>query len=244
MMAWLRRYWGIPFLLVLQLAFWQMPAIDLWFSGLFWRPGEGFFLADLAPVQWSYAIFRDIPYVLVPLLAWLFLASWVWARRSEVALRRGLLFLFLVMGGAMRAVIQRVLEAKVEVEQQAVGRIGPGLLVNEVFKAESGRARPATVQQFEGTRQFTPAFEPSDQCSSNCSFVSGHAAMGFFFLAFAWVLRDRRWLYWGAAIGLLVGLGRMMQGAHFLSDVLFGYPVVYLTALLLARPLLGRWRID
>lgn len=220
MMAWLRRYWGIPFLLVLQLAFWQMPAIDLWFSGLFWRPGEGFFLADLAPVQWSYAIFRDIPYVLVPLLAWLFLASWVWARRSEVALRRGLLFLFLVMA------------------------IGPGLLVNEVFKAESGRARPATVQQFEGTRQFTPAFEPSDQCSSNCSFVSGHAAMGFFFLAFAWVLRDRRWLYWGAAIGLLVGLGRMMQGAHFLSDVLFGYPVVYLTALLLARPLLGRWRID
>ena len=220
MMAWLRRYWGIPFLLVLQLAFWQMPAIDLWFSGLFWRPGEGFFLADLAPVQWSYAIFRDIPYVLVPLLAWLFLASWLWARRSEVALRRGLLFLFLVMA------------------------IGPGLLVNEVFKAESGRARPATVQQFEGTRQFTPAFEPSDQCSSNCSFVSGHAAMGFFFLAFAWVLRDRRWLYWGAAIGLLVGLGRMMQGAHFLSDVLFGYPVVYLTALLLARPLLGRWRID
>jgi len=220
MMAWLRRYWGIPFLLVLQLAFWQMPAIDLWFSGLFWRPGEGFFLADLAPVQWSYAIFRDIPYVLVPLLAWLFLASWVWARRSEVALRRGLLFLFLVMA------------------------IGPGLLVNEVFKAESGRARPATVQQFEGTRQFSPAFEPSDQCSSNCSFVSGHAAMGFFFLAFAWVLRDRRWLYWGAAIGLLVGLGRMMQGAHFLSDVLFGYPVVYLTALLLARPLLGRWRID
>ena len=220
MMAWLRRYWGVLLLLVLQLAFWRMPAIDLWFSGLFWRPGEGFFLADLAPVQWSYAMFRDIPYVLVPLLAWLFLASWIWARRSEAALRRGLLFLFLVMA------------------------IGPGLVVNEVFKAESGRARPATVQQFEGTRQFTPAFEPSDQCSSNCSFVSGHAAMGFFFLALAWVLRDRRWLYWGAAIGLVVGLGRVMQGAHFLSDVLFGYPVVYLTALLLARPLLGRWRIE
>jgi hypothetical protein len=60
----------------------------------------------------------------------------------------------------------------------------------------------------------------------------------------AWVLRDRRWLYRGAAIGLLVGLGRIMQGAHFLSDVVFGYPVVYLSALLLARPLLGRWRIE
>jgi lipid A 4'-phosphatase len=220
MMVWLQRYWGIPLLLALQLLFWQVPALDLWFSGLFWRPGEGFYLADLAPVQWSYWAFRYIPYLLVPVLVWLFVASWIWARRSEAILRRGLLFLFLVMA------------------------IGPGLLVNEVFKAESGRARPATVQQFEGSRVFTPAFEGSDQCSSNCSFVSGHAAMGFFFLAFAWVLRDRRWLYWGAAIGLLVGLGRVMQGAHFLSDVLFGYPVVYLTALLLARPLLGRWRID
>lgn len=216
----LLRYWPIPLLLLLQLLFWQLPQLDIWFSDLFWRPGEGFYLADLAPVRWSYAIFRDIPYVLVPLLLWLYVASWIWARRSERMLRRGLLFLFLVMA------------------------LGPGLLVNEVFKAESGRARPATVQAFGGERVFTPAFEPSDQCRSNCSFVSGHAAMGFFFLAFAWVLRDRRWLYWGAAIGLLVGLGRIMQGAHFLSDVLFGYPVVYLTALLLARPLLGRWRID
>ena len=216
----LLRYWPIPLLLLLQLLFWQLPQLDIWFSNLFWRPGEGFYLADLAPVRWSYAIFRDIPYLLVPLLLWLYVASWIWARRSERMLRRGLLFLFLVMG------------------------LGPGLLVNEVFKAESGRARPATVQAFGGERVFTPAFEPSDQCRSNCSFVSGHAAMGFFFLAFAWVLRDRRWLYWGAAIGLLVGLGRIMQGAHFLSDVLFGYPVVYLTALLLARAILGRWRIE
>ena len=219
-MAWLGRYSPLLLLLIAQLAFWRLPEIDLWFSGLFWRAGEGFFLADLAPVRWSYAIFRDIPYVLVPGLAWLFVASWIWARRRERELRRGLLFLFLVMA------------------------VGPGLLVNEVFKAESGRPRPSQVQEFEGTRDFVAAFEPSDQCDSNCSFVSGHAAMGFFFLAFAWVLRDRRWLYWGALIGLLVGLGRVMQGAHFLSDVLFGYPVVYVTALLLARAVLGRWQID
>ncbi len=220
MSSWLRRYWAIPLLLALQLLFWQLPQIDLWFSGLFWRPAQGFWLSDLAPVRWSYVAFRDIPYVLVPLLGWLYLASWLWARRSERMLRRGLLFLFLVMA------------------------VGPGLLVNEVFKAESGRARPATVQAFGGERTFTPAFEPSDQCRSNCSFVSGHAAMGFFFLALAWPLRDRRWLYWGGIIGLLVGLGRVMQGAHFLSDVLFGYPIVYVAALLLARALLGRWHIE
>ena len=112
------------------------------------------------------------------------------------------------------------------------------------FKAESGRARPAQTQQFGGDKQFTPAFVHSGQCQRNCSFVSGHAGMGFWFLAFAWVLGDRRWLYYGAAIGLAVGLGRVAQGAHFLSDVLFGYPVVYLSALLCARWLLGRWTVE
>lgn len=220
MMARIWRMWPLFLLLGLQILFWRVPQIDLWFSGLFWNQENGFYLSGLAPVQWSYALFRDIPYVLVPTLLWLYLASWVWRRHSETELRRGLLFLFLVMA------------------------IGPGLVVNEVFKAESGRARPSQVEAFGGELVYTPAFEPSDQCRSNCSFVSGHAAMGYFFLAFAWLLRDRRWLYWGAAIGLLVGLGRIIQGAHFLSDILFGYPVVFATALLLARPLLGRWRIE
>ncbi len=216
----LRRYWPLLLLMALELLFWRQPEIDLWFSGLFYRPGEGFFLADLAPVRWSYLIFRYLPYLLVPLLCWTLVASWLWARRSEVVLRRELLFLILVLA------------------------IGPGLIVNEGLKAHSGRARPAQVHAFGGARQFSPAFEHSDQCASNCSFVSGHAAMGYFFLALAWVLRDRRWLWWGGGVGLLVGLGRVMQGAHFLSDVLFAYPVVYVTALLLARPLLGRWQVE
>ncbi len=213
----LLRYWPIPVLVLLQLLFWQVPAIDIGFSGWFWGPDTGFYLRDLAPVQWSYQLFKYLPYGVVPGLAWLFLASLIWGGRGERGLRRKLLFLFLVLA------------------------LGPGLLVNEVFKAESGRARPATVTEFGGTRQFTPAFEPSDQCASNCSFVSGHAGMGFFFLALAWVLKDRRWFYWGALIGALVGLGRALQGAHFLSDVIFGYPVVFAAALLLARPLLGYW---
>ncbi len=213
----LLRFWPLMLLVALQLLFWRVPAIDLAVSGAVWDPLRGFFLRDLAPVQWSYALFRDLPYLLVPLLVWLYLASLWWGGRGERSLRRRLLFLFLVLA------------------------IGPGLVVNEVYKKSSGRARPATVTEFGGERLFTPAFEPADQCRSNCSFVSGHAAMGYFFLAFAWVLGDRRWLYWGAGIGLLVGLGRVLQGAHFLSDVLFGYPLVLVTAMLLGRWLLGEW---
>ena len=67
--------------------------------------------------------------------------------------------------------------------------------------------------------------------------------MGFFFLAFAWVLRDRRWLIYGATIGMIVGLGRMIQGGHFLSDVIFSGFAVYVTSLLVAKVLLGRWGV-
>ena len=219
MMSMWMKYWPLWLLVVLQLLFWQVPQIDLWFTGLFYEAGEGFFLRDSLMVQGSYWLFRYLPYFVVPALLWFLFASWRWGGRGERGLQRGLLFLLATLV------------------------LGPGLLVNEVFKAESGRARPATVEQFGGERHFTPAFVASDQCERNCSFVSGHAGMGFFFLAFAWVFGDRRWLYYGALIGLAVGLGRVAQGAHFLSDVLFGYAVVYLSAMLCARWILGSWQV-
>src|SRR5579859_2147094 len=36
------------------------PGIDLWASGLFYRPGEGFFLADLGVVR---ALYRAVPWI-------------------------------------------------------------------------------------------------------------------------------------------------------------------------------------
>jgi lipid A 4'-phosphatase len=68
--------------------------------------------------------------------------------------------------------------------------------------------------------------------------------MGFFFIALAWVFRDRRWLWAGIALGAVVGLGRMAQGGHFLSDVVFAFWAVYLIASLCSRWLLGHWAIS
>jgi lipid A 4'-phosphatase len=112
---------------------------------------------------------------------------------------------------------------------------GPMLLVNGVFKDHWGRARPSQVVEFGGTQQFTRAALPADQCPKNCSFVSGHASVGFYFLALAFVWPRRRalWLAAGTALGLGVGLVRIVQGGHFLSDVLFAGIVVYLTARIL-----------
>ena len=214
------RLWS-PLLIAGLVALFRLaPEIDLWFSGLFFDPAHGFFVKDAPTVQFSYALFRDLPYFVIPLLLWLLFASWYWGGARERTARRSLVYLLVVL------------------------LIGPGLLIHGGLKNHSGRARPAHVDAFGGDKHFTPAFVIADQCQNNCSFVSGHAAMGFFFIAFAWVLRDRRWLLYGGLIGGLAGLGRIMQGSHFLSDIIVSYVVVLLTAQLCARWLLRRWAID
>ena len=207
-------------LLALALLFHLIPQTDLFVSDLFYDADSGFFLKDSLPARVNYAVFLYMPHVAIPLMVWLFAASWYWGGRAESRVRRGILFLLVVL------------------------LVGPGAIVNEVLKTSIGRARPAQVEEFGGTQHFTPAFAPSNQCAKNCSFVSGHAAMGFFFLALAWPLRDRRWLVYGGIIGGVVGLGRIVQGAHFLSDIVFAYVTVLLTAMVCARLILGRWEID
>lgn len=115
--------------------------------------------------------------------------------------------------------------------------IGPGLIVNLLFKEHWGRARPVQVTQFGGEKSFTPAFVVAHQCRHNCSFTCGHASSGFYFIAPALLERKRRRrrLYVSLAIlfGLLIGLGRMAQGGHFLSDVVFSLFFVAIPTLML-----------
>jgi lipid A 4'-phosphatase len=98
--------------------------------------------------------------------------------------------------------------------------IGPGLVVNTLFKDQWGRARPRQIHEFGGQAVHTPPLILSESCQKNCSFVSGDASLGFIFMAWG-VLYRRYWWWIGAGLGLLVGYVRMVQGAHFLSDVLF-----------------------
>jgi lipid A 4'-phosphatase len=109
--------------------------------------------------------------------------------------------------------------------------IGVGLTVNGGLKTQWGRARPAEVVGLGGTAQFSPALRPVAQCRDNCSFVSGHAATGFALMAFGLLgtaRQRRRWLVVGLCAGLWVGLGRMAQGGHFASDVLFAGLVIWI----------------
>lgn len=118
--------------------------------------------------------------------------------------------------------------------------IGPILLVDVALKDYWGRARPATVTVFQGTQQFTPPLQPTQQCEKNCSFVSGHVATTAFIMALGWLgPYRRRWLWASAGLAAGIAVVRIIPGGHFLSDTLFAWYVIYaslwLTEAALAR---------
>ena len=109
--------------------------------------------------------------------------------------------------------------------------LGPGL-ATWALKDYTLRARPMDVVEFGGTRQFTPAFVQAKQCNDNCAFSSGHAACGFFFasLMLLYPRRRWRWVSLGVLAGLAVSFARVSVGAHWLSDVLWAFPLTLLTS--------------
>ena len=188
------------------ITFFFLPQIDLETSRLFYVSGRGFVLADWPPVVFLY--------LMVPWITWSILALVATAA----------IWLFLVGRPIWR------LDRKALTFLVASTALGPGLLVNTILKEHRGRARPTQIEAFGGSRQFTPAPLPAAECSSNCAFVSGHAALGFSLIAFAFLLPPPGGLRRGAVatvlvIGAVIGLA---QGAHFLS--MFSSPGCSFTA--------------
>ncbi len=195
-----------PFVLV--------PGLDLAASGLFYRPAEGFFLADRAPLR---AVHEGLRYL-------------VWA----VVAAEAILLVLALRGRPWRGV-----SAAGAAFLLLALALGPGLLVNAVFKDHWGRARPAQITEFGGSRHFSKVFVPSDQCSRNCSFPAGDPAMGFYFVAVGFLAtapRRRRAVVAGAiGVGAFLGIVRIAQGGHFLSDVIASGFLVYGATWLLWR---------
>lgn len=177
-----------------------LPGIDLWASGLFYRPGDGFFLGAWPPFR--------IVHEYLSVVVWAYALAVAAALVASQALRRS------VLGLTPRAAIFLLLSLA----------LGPGLAVNTIFKDHWGRARPAQITQFGGTQKFTPAFVPSDQCTRKCSFPAGDPAMGFYLVSAALLAgsatQRRRGIAGAVAVGAALGVVRLAQGGHFLSDVI------------------------
>jgi lipid A 4'-phosphatase len=191
------------------------PRIDLAVSRLFYDPQHGFVLAGSPALH-----FVDVA---VPWLTWGILAGAAigaaWLRLTGRPIwrfdRNALIFLISALA------------------------IGPGIVTNTMLKDHWGRARPYQVEAFGGSQQFTPAPLPANQCDHNCSFVSGHAALGFTLIAFGLLLppgrRRARAIVAAIGFGALVGLARIAEGHHFLSDIVYAGLIVVATTWLLHR---------
>ncbi len=199
------------------------PGLDLWVSGLFYVPGEGFAMARSGVLE---AVRVAIRWSTVTLF---FVALFAWP--ATAVLRRP------AVPGRVWGVIA------------GVYLLGPGLLVNGVLKEWWGRARPAQVQPFGGDRTFTPAWRITDQCATNCSFVSGEGAGAAAFAVAVVLLAPalpHRWRRLSVAVAVAVaalgGALRVVTGRHFASDTVIAVLMVALIATLLSRALPPDWR--
>ena len=118
--------------------------------------------------------------------------------------------------------------------------IGPGLIVNAVFKGHWGRPRPVEIVDFGGEQAYRPVWQKGI-AGQGKSFPSGHASIGYYLVApffFLYPMGRKRWgllfLIMGLVYGTTMGMGRIVQGAHFASDVLWSAGFVYFTGLVLS----------
>jgi membrane-associated phospholipid phosphatase len=189
--------------LILTLIFWTFPQLDIWASGLFFD-GTYFPMRSLDGPR----LLRRLG-ILVPRLAILGLVLFLLARLIWPTLKKHLSIqkaLFLLGSAA----------------------IGPGLLVNLVFKSHWGRARPVQTDLFGGEWSFSNVWIIANNCQSNCSFVSGEGAMGFWFLGLALLLPlvHRKSALWCLGwFGALISVNRMAFGGHYLSDILLSWVI-------------------
>jgi lipid A 4'-phosphatase len=194
---------GISLILAAVPALW--PAVDLSVAAFFMQP-----YPPINPSQWFWVDWvNEYTPDVFRMTAILFLLGWIIASLVPRFRRKALTLAFVGFSIAL----------------------GPGL-ATWALKEHTLRARPMDIVEFGGTRQFTPALVQAKQCTDNCAFTSGHAACGFFFASLMLLNPRRRWRWvsTGVVAGLAVSLARVSVGAHWLSDVLWAFPVTLLTS--------------
>lgn len=108
--------------------------------------------------------------------------------------------------------------------------LGPGLVVNLIFKDHWGRPRPVHISEFGGQYSYVPPLKIGN--TPDKSFPCGHCSVGFMFFALYFLSTKRKALYFALTmlIALMMALTRMTAGGHFISDILWSGYLVFLVA--------------
>ena len=212
---WVGYFLVIPFIiLALGTLLFRFSDFDMIISRLFYLEGQGFYLKSTQPWLFLYR-HGNVPGLLIGFFGlFLFLARLIWKKIGSHWKTGVFLVLLLVLG--------------------------PGLIVNTVFKRNWGRPRPVEIVAFGGEQAYRPVWQKGI-AGQGKSFPSGHASIGYYLMApffFLYPMGRKRWglllLLLGLAYGTTMGLGRIVQGAHFASDVLWSAGFVYFTGIVLS----------
>ncbi len=108
--------------------------------------------------------------------------------------------------------------------------LGPGVVVNLVFKDHWGRPRPVHVTQFGGEYQYVQPLKFGH--TPDKSFVCGHCSVGYAFFVLYFLSQNHKLIYFVLTLVLAwtMGFTRMTSGGHFLSDILWSGYLVFLVA--------------
>lgn len=218
-----RLIWACLFFALALFA--KLPGLDLLATAHYYDGARGFFNAQQPLVLWLYDWTPWLGRALLVVMA-LHAAFAPWLARL---LER--------MGRTEQAVRCRGPWRHLSTVFVCCALLGPGLLIEGVFKNTVGRPRPVQVVEFGGPEAYVAPFHPGHDPERHRSFVSSHAAAGFALMALGLTCRPawrRRWLLIGVVAGSAVGAGRIMQGGHFLSDVIFAFYAVWLSCELVA----------
>ena len=192
----------VALIVVTSLFFALFPGVDVWFSSLFYVPGGGFPTGTIPISLALRELGSDLVRIAVVALLVIVVLKFAVPTRPSLVAPRDTLFILATLV------------------------VGPGILVNWVFKDHWGRPRPVSIDAFSGSHAFLPAWHMSDACTSNCSFVSGEASSAIWLIALAVLVP----LVWRpltvrilAVLALILSLNRIAAGGHFLSDVLLAW---------------------
>lgn len=128
-------------------------------------------------------------------------------------------------------------------------------LLTAGLKHLTNRHCPWDIVDFGGYAPYVSLFgSTSHDITRGVCFPAGHASAGFVWVIWGLALRSayptlaRKALIFGLSAGALMGLGRMAQGAHFLSHVLwsawFAWSLGLLMAALLRVPVVAEAATD
>jgi len=184
--------------------------LDLLVSGAFYTPGQGFVLSNNLIVSFFYYSISFM--VAISILCFLAYPVIYWRFTASRKYWRIVLALFIALA------------------------VGPGIIVNSIFKDHFGRPRPAQTTEFGGQMEFKPVLE-ANWGQPGKSFPSGHASvpLAYLLLAFAAYRRKRHTLAKRLGVGIvfwyvMVGYARIAAGGHHFSDVVWAGYIAFVSA--------------